>query len=137
MSWLDNLDQGLNTFGSDTLGTVYRAATGKVDPWTQNLQESQAYDAVIAAGGTPEQAQAALDSIAPTATSSPASGQSNSSLLGSWFSNLSTDNGTGCSIITNPGGCVPASVWYALLAGGVLIILYVLGPYVGLLERDR
>ncbi len=135
MSWLDNLDQALNAGAADTIGVVYRATTGKVDPWTINEAQDKAYNDIIAAGGSAADAQAAADQVTQTAQTSPAATESNTSVLATWFQNLANDNGTGCDILTNPGGCVPSYVWYGLLAGGVLLVLYVLGPYVGLLGR--
>ena len=134
---LSNIDQTLNGFAADTLGVLWRAGSGTVDPWTQAEMEDAAYNQVIAAGGTADQAQAASDQVSSTIQTAPSNSESNATLAGSWFSNLTTDNGTGCSIITNPGGCVPGWVWYAGIAAGALALLYVLGPYVGLLERDR
>lgn len=121
-----------DTFMADTVGVVYRAGTGKVDPWTkQELADAAAAD-LVRAGMTPEaaQTQAEKDTEATTASSNVSYADAARTTFGSAFS----DNGSGCGI-TNIGGCVPPWVAWAAVGVGVLVVLYVLGPYVGLFER--
>lgn len=149
MGPVDTIDQGtplpvdtapvgagfLNTFFMDTLGTAYRAATGKTDPWTENELAAQAAGEPVAVQtGTSDQAaqQSYLDTenaVANEATYSQAAGD--------WMSATFNDDGSGCSLITNPAGCYPSWTPYALIGVGILIVLYILGPYVGLLEERR
>lgn len=131
---LNELDLGLNTFASDTLGVLWRAASGTVDPWSQAVLEDQATQSYIAAGADPDSAaaQAAAD-VAATLGSAPS--PSNSALLSGYVGSLFSDAGTGCSLLTNPAGCYPSWVPYVAIGILVLGVLFVLGPYVGLLEH--
>lgn len=117
----------LNTFMADTAGVVYRAGTGKVDPWTQQELIDQATAAYTQAGMDPTMAatQAATD-IQTTAASSNVSWlDAAKTTFGSAF----TDNGSGCGIV-NLGGCVPPWIVWVAIAGGAILLLWVLRPYV-------
>lgn len=123
----------LNTFMADTVGVVYRAGTGKVDPWTQQELTDTAAADYVKAGMAPDAAvtQAATDVQATAASSNVSWSDAAKTTFGSAFS----DNGSGCGI-TNIGGCVPPWVAWTGVAVGVLIVLYILGPYIGLFERE-
>src|SRR5882672_3268675 len=94
-----------DTLMSDTVGVVYRAATGSVDPWTAAEMADQAGLAQQQAGGSYEagyeQSQQATDSANATTVSW-------SQAAGSWVKSTVNDDGSGCSLISNPGGCFPS-----------------------------
>jgi hypothetical protein len=136
---------------SDTVGVVYRGATGNVDPWTkQEIVDNEAASQ-IQAGADPATAQdnaeanvtATLqdftlggdDRVGADPSQASISLPSLQSLLTAAKS-VSNDNGSGCGI-TNLGGCfqVPSWVMWAGAAALALGALYVLAPYVGLADR--
>lgn len=140
-------------FMSDTAGVVFRAATGNVDPWTKQQIIDQAAAANEQAGMDPTTAKTTAENDVTTtlktftlggddrtgadpsqASLSLPSGKS----LGDAFYSLTHDDGSGCGI-TNLGGCIhiPAWAWWAAGGVGVLAVLYILGPYVGLLKRGQ
>lgn len=150
MSWFD-------TAMSDTVGVVYRAGTGSIDPWTKNqIAEQEAADIVKASTDasdpnaqptvTPEDAAAqAQQDITDTLTTFTLGGddpigadpsQAHLSLpsgqaLKDTANSVFKDNGTGCGI-TNLGGCITIPSWakYAAIGAAVLIVVtYVV--YVG------
>lgn len=58
---------------ADTVGVVYRAATGKPDPWTIALLQQDQVAGVVGAGGSPAAAAAQAAQDVPAAiNSSPA-----------------------------------------------------------------
>lgn len=123
-----------DTIMSDTVGVVYRAATGKVDPWTTAEINNQAAQAKVdASGGT-----VSFDDALAQAQQDSTAIQSNQ--LSWWQSaqkSFGSDDGSGCTI-ANISGCVGFDLsWapYVLAIGGVLVVLWILGPYVGLLEE--
>lgn len=135
---------------SDTVGTVFRAATGDVDPWTKQELVDNETATQVAAGVDPttaaDQAQSDVTDVLTTFTMggddkvgadpSQASGISipSSTAMGAALNSLTNDNGTGCGI-TNLGGCVPTiPSWVYWAAGGVavLLVLYLIRPFVGL-----
>src|SRR5258708_30333519 len=124
------LGGSLNTFLADTAGVFYRGATGKVDPWTKAELIDQATADYIKAGMDPTiaQGQAATD-ISGTADSSNVSYGTAASTLGSIFTGGDPSQPCG---ITNVGSCVPTWVPWVVAGVGVLLVLYVLAPYVGL-----
>lgn len=141
----------LDTFLSDTAGVVWRASTGSVDPWTKAELIDQQTQAQIQAGADPATAAAqAQQDVTNTLSTFTLGGsdqlgadpsQAKLSLpsleaLKAAFGSLTNDAGTGCGI-TNIAGCVTIPSWAWWVAGGaaVLIVLSVLGPYVGLLKR--
>lgn len=140
-----------DTFMSDTVGLVWRASTGSVDPWTKQEIIDQGVAADIQAGADPDQArqeqtQVVTDTLKTfslgggdpvgadpsQAKLSLPSLQAIKDALGS----LTKDNGSGCGL-TNLGGCVQIPSWVWWVGGGLaaLLILNTLGPYVGLLKR--
>lgn len=142
-----------DSFMSDTAGVLFRAATGNVDPWTKQQIIDDAAAANERAGMDPATAQTTAESDVTTtlktftlggddrtgadpsqASLSLPSGRS----LADAFHSLTHDDGSGCGI-TNLGGCIqiPSWVWYAAGGVGILAILYILGPYVGLLKRGQ
>ncbi len=127
------LGGALNTFLADTAGVVYRAASGKVDPWTKAELIDEATSNYIRAGMDPAtaQGQAATD-ISTTADSSNVSyGAAASGTLKNLFSGGDPSQPCG---VTNLGACVPTWVPWAVVGFGVLLVLYVLAPYVGLAD---
>lgn len=125
----------LNTFAADTLGTVYRAATGKVDPFTQDEITTQGINDCVTAGGDPstcaDQQTTTVQKVLDTQTTS----WSDAAKLSA--SSLSADNGSGCGI-TNLGGCLPWDPSYTpyIFWGGLILLgLLILRPYVELLEE--
>ena len=58
-----------DTFMADTVGVVYRAGTGNVDPWTENELVSNATDANVAAGMDPATAATQAQSDVSTTLS--------------------------------------------------------------------
>jgi hypothetical protein len=136
---------------SDTVGVLFRAGTGNVDPWTKQQLIDQAAADQVAAGADPATAQAqAEEDVTDTLKSFTLGGDdrvgadpsqaslslpSGQSLKTALYS-LTHDTGDGCGI-TNLGGCIkiPSWVFYVAGAAGVLAVLYILGPYVGLLKR--
>jgi hypothetical protein len=131
---------------SDTVGVVYRATTGSVDPWTKQELVDQQTAAVVQASTdpttgvasiTPEDAAAqAQQDITDTLTTFTLGGddpvgadpsQAHISLpsgqaLKDAGSSILNDNGSGCGI-TNLGGCVQIPSWakWALLGGVALV----------------
>jgi hypothetical protein len=125
-----------DTMMSDTVGVVYRASTGKVDPWTTSeINNLAAQDAVSASGGT-------LDYATALAQAQNSTGAILANQNISWWSAFNTafnvDDGSGCTF-TNIKGCLPNVdlSWAPYILGGVVIlgILWVLRPYVGLVEE--
>lgn len=116
---------------SDTVGTVYRAATGKVDPWTQSELTDQATQSYVQAGMTPEAAasQAAQDIQTTISSASSTWLDAAKTTFGSAFH----DDGSGCGI-TNLGGCFPSWFPYVVIGAGVIFVLWLLRPYVEILE---
>lgn len=146
---------------SDTVGVLYRAGTGSVDPWTKAQIQNDEAAAIVSASTdptnpnaqptvTPDQAaeQAASD-VTDTLSSFTLGGgdsigadpsQAHLSLpsgqaLQDTASSLSKDNGTGCGI-TNLGGCVtiPSWVWWV---GGGLAVLLIVGYAVGTASKAK
>jgi hypothetical protein len=125
---------------SDTVGVVYRATTGSVDPWSkQELVDQEASGIVQASAGTitPEDAAAqAQQDITDTLTTFTLGGddpvgadpsQAHISLpsgqaLKDTAQSLTKDNGSGCGI-TNLAGCVQIPSWakWALIGGVALV----------------
>lgn len=136
---------------ADTVGVVWRASTGNVDPWTKSELIDQETQGNIQAGADPAtaQVQAQQDVTNTLKTFSLGNGdrvgadpsQSHFSIP-SWqalkdaMNSATHDDGSGCSI-TNLGGCIHIPTWVPWAVGGVLVlgVLYVLAPYVGL-ARD-
>lgn len=135
---------------SDTVGTVFRAATGNVDPWTKQQLVDQETAQQVAAGVDPataaQQANSDVTGVLSTYTMggddkigadpSQASGINipSKTALGAAFKSLGNDDGTGCGI-TNLGGCIPTiPSWVKWAVAGVLVLggLYILAPYAGL-----
>jgi len=124
-SWFD-------TFMSDTVGVLYQAGTGKVDPWTQNQIDSQgAQDIASASNGTISYDDA-LASVQQQSQQLAANPSMPTWLDGAkaWWSAAWNDDGSGCSLITNPAGCYPSWLPYAALGLGAILLLWVLRPYV-------
>lgn len=125
-----------DTIMSDTVGVVYRAASGKVDPWTKNEIVQNAVSDCVKAGGDPNDCQQQQQQTVDTtlATSNVSWWQATKDI----FNN--PDDGSGCSI-TNIKGCVPLPdidlswVPYALAGLGVIALLWVLRPYVVAVEE--
>jgi hypothetical protein len=140
---------------SDTVGVVYRAGTGNVDPWTKQQIIDDAAASNIAAGADPAtaQRQAEADVTATLKTFSlggdDPTGADPSQTTGlrlpsdqaqktAWKS-LTNDDGSGCGL-TNLGGCMPEiPAWVKWTAGGlaVLAALWLIRPYVGLAAAVR
>jgi len=144
---MSNLYDG---FMSDTVGLVYRAGTGSVDPWTKSQIVDDATAANIQAGADPAtaaaDAQSAVDSSLKNFTlggDDPIGADPSQAKLslpsGTSFGlaakSLVNDDGSGCSI-TNMGGCIPAWLPYVVVGAGVIALLWVLRPYVGLVARQ-
>jgi len=129
---------------ANSVGVVYRAATGAVDPWTKDNLVNDETQSLIKAGGNQDTAASqAEQDVTDTLTTftlggddktgadpsqaklSLPSGQAVSDTVKSAFN----DDGSGCGI-TNLAGCYPSWAPYAILGLGVLVLLYVLGPYV-------
>jgi hypothetical protein len=144
-----------DTVMSDTVGVVYRAGTGNVDPWTKQQIIDDAAADNIKAGADPATAQRqaeadvtntlktfSLGGDDPTgADPSQATGlrlpstQAEKTALKS----LTNDDGSGCGL-TNLGGCFPEiPTWAKWAAGGVVVlgVLWLLRPYVGLAASVR
>ncbi len=135
---------------SDTVGVVYRATTGSVDPWTKNqIAQQQAADVVKASTDasdptalptvSPEDAASqAQQDITDTLTTFTLGGddpigadpsQAHLSLpsgqaLKDTGNSLTKDNGTGCGI-TNLGGCITIPSWVWWTVGGAAALLIV------------
>jgi hypothetical protein len=115
-----------NTVMSDTVGTIYRAGTGKVDPWTKAEIVQNATDQCVKAGGDPttcqqQQQQTVDDTIA----------SSNVSWWEAFNQSFGTDNGTGCGF-TNIGGCLPfdaALLPYMIVGVAAVGVLWFLRPF--------
>lgn len=135
---------------SDTVGTLYRAGTGNVDPWTKQQIIDDAAAENIQAGADPAtaQAQAEADVTNTLKTFSlggdDPTGADPSQTTGlrlpstqaekAAFHSLTNDDGSGCGI-TNLNGCIPdIPSWVKWTAASVLVLaaLYLLGPYVNL-----
>jgi len=123
----------LNTFLADTAGVVYRAFTGNVDPWTKAELIDQTTASYIQAGMDPTlaQGQAATDITGVTDSSSVSYGDAATGTLKSIFTGGDPNQPCG---ITNVGACVPTWVSWVVAGAGVLLVLYVLAPYVGLAD---
>lgn len=137
-----------DTIMGDTVGVLWRAGTGTVDPWTKNEIVANATQSNIQTGMDPTTAaQQAQSDVTDTLQSFSLGGgdktgadpsqatlalPSGQSLLDTWKS-MTNDDGSGCSI-TNLAGCYPSWLPYVVIAGGVLLILWVLRPYVELAE---
>lgn len=143
-----------DTFMADTVGVVYRAGTGAVDPWTKQELIDQATADQVKAGADPEtaaaKAEADVTNTLKTFTlggDDPVGADPSQAKLSlpSWQSlktagnSLTHDDGTGCGL-TNLGGCIPEMpAWVPWAVGGVLVLgaLWVLRPYVGLAAAAR
>lgn len=140
-----------DTFMSDTFGAIYRAGTGNVDPWTKNELVDKATQANIQAGMDPtvaaQQAHSDVTNTLSTFTlggSDPVGADpsqttgirlpSSTAFMGA-IKSAFNDNGTGCGI-TNLGGCFPPWVPYVVIGAGVLFALWILRPYIGLVEES-
>src|SRR5713226_6243032 len=138
-----------DTVMSDTVGVVFRATTGNVDPWTKQQIIDQATADQIKAGATPATAKANAeqivndslktftlggdDKVGADPSQASLSIPSGTSMKYAWES-LTNDNGEGCGI-TNLGGCVPEiPSWVKWVAVGGLVLggLWLLRPYIGL-----
>jgi|SRR5215469_13025410 len=136
-----------DTVMSDTVGVVYRGATGSVDPWTKDQQVQDETAAIVQASTNQEQPNAEptispedaaaqaqqdiTDSLTTftlggddpvgadpsQATLSLPSGQA----LKDTGKSLTNDDGTGCGI-TNLAGCIKIPTWAWYAAGGVVAI---------------
>lgn len=127
----DPISSAANTFLSDTVGAVWRGLSGSVDPWTNaEIVDSNASAMVQASDGTLSYDDAAAQ-ISQT-VSDVQSGQnvSWSDAAKAWTKQAFNDDGSGCSLITNPAGCYPSWLPYAAIAAGLLLLLWVLRPYV-------
>ena len=118
---------------ADTAGVVYRAFMGKVDPWTKAELIDQATAANIQAGMDPTIAQSqAANDISGTADSSSVSyGDAATGTIKNIFTGGDPSQPCG---ITNLGACVPTWVPWAVAGAGVLLVLWILAPYVGLAD---
>jgi len=144
-----------DTFMSDTVGVVYRAGTGNVDPWTKQELIDQETAGNVAAGGDPvssaTQAEADVTSTLKTFTlggddrvgadPSQTTGINLPShqALKDTFQSLTNDDGSGCGI-TNLAGCfpeVPSWLPYAVIGVGIAGVLWLLRPYIGLANSVR
>lgn len=137
-----------DSFMADTVGTVFRAATGNVDPWTKQELVDNETSAQIQAGADPATAAANAEAgVTQTLSNFTLGGDDpvgadpsqatvslpSGSSLATTLKSLTNDNGTGCGL-TNLGGCVTIPSWAKWAAVGLIGIgvLYVLAPYVGL-----
>ena len=143
MSWFDSVM-------SDTVGVVYRAGTGSVDPWTKAEQQSTEAAALVQASTdqtnpdaipsiSQEQAdRMAADDATDALTTFTLGGddpigadpsQAHISLpsgqaLKDTANSITNDNGTGCGI-TNLAGCVQIPSWVWWVGGGIAALLVV------------
>jgi hypothetical protein len=135
---------------SDTVGVLWRAGTGTVDPWTKSEQQQDEAAALVQASTnpndptavpsiTPEQAaDQAQHDITDTLTTFTLGGddpmgadpsQAHLSLpsgqsLKDTANSLTNDNGTGCGI-TNLAGCVQIPSWVFWVGGGLAALVIV------------
>ena len=123
-----------DSFMSDTAGTVFRAATGNVDPWTKQILVDQEAQGQIQAGADPNSAQQTAQQDVTTTLKTftlggddrvgadPSQAKISIPGLQSLKDALASFN-------------IPTWVYYAGAGVGVLVVLYVLAPYVGLVKR--
>jgi len=125
------ISSAANSIAADTIGAVWRGLSGSVDPWTQSeLDDTNAQAMVQASNGTLSYDDA-LSQIQETSAEVAASQHvSWSDAAKTWVGNTFTDNGTGCSLITNPAGCYPSWLPYVAIGAVALLVLWVLRPYV-------
>ncbi len=146
------LPPSINSFFADTLGVVFRASTGAVDPWTKNEIVQNETAGLIQAGMDSTTAyNQAYGDVTNVLTSFTLGGgdpvgadPSQASLsLPSWQSlkdaiaSATKDNGTGCGI-TNISACfptIPTWLWWVLGALVVLGGLLILRPYVEFIDE--
>ena len=133
----------------DTIGVVWRASTGTVDPWTKQEIIDNGTQSNIQAGMDPTTAAQQSESDVTDTLSSFTLGGSDqtgadpsqaklalpsyTALQDTWQS-LTNDDGSGCGV-TNLGGCFPSWLPYVVIGVGVLAVLWVLRPYAELLEE--
>lgn len=145
LATVDTSQQGdaglLNTFMMDTVGVLVRA-TGTVDPWTKAQLAAQAGTGqamAIGAGATADEQQAAYNAGAAQSALDTQNAVDHEATWNEaakdWWDSMFNDNGSGCSLITNPAGCYPSWAPYAIGAILVLGVLWVLRPYIGLAEE--
>ncbi len=151
MSWFD-------TAMSDTVGVVWRAGTGTVDPWTKaqivdqeaaDLQKAQGTTDQFTADQAAEQAATDVGSSLSTFTlggddpigADPSQATlripSSQAYKKTWQS-LTNDDGTGCGI-TNIAGCVTIPSWAWWVAGGVaaLAVIGIVGYTVSTVSKAK
>lgn len=117
-----------DTVMSDTVGVLYRAGTGKVDPWTQNEITDQAVSDCVKAGGNQADCQAQQSQTVSDVINS----QPSLSWWQAFNQSFGTDNGSGCGF-TNLGGCVPfdpSYIPYIVIGVGALFVLWLVRPFV-------
>lgn len=122
-----------DTVMSDTVGTLYRAATGKVDPWTQNEITDNAVSDCIKAGGNPADCQTQQAATVGAVVNS----QPSLTWWQAFQQTYGTDNGSGCGV-TNLGGCVPFDptyLPYIAVGVGALLLLWLIRPFVVAVEE--
>jgi hypothetical protein len=122
-----------DTVMSDTVGVVYRAATGKPDQWTiAEIADEAAKAQMQASGGKID-----YDTAYAAALVQAQSVADQSSATTSWWDiakqTYFNDNGTGCGI-SNMGGCYPSWFPYVVVGGVFILLLWVLRPYVELAD---
>jgi hypothetical protein len=141
-----------DTVMSDTVGVLYRAGTGNVDPWTKQEVIDDQTQAQIQAGADPTTAAAVAQQSVTSALDTFTEGGSDrvgadpsqttglslpsSTAVGNAFH---ADDGSGCGL-TNVAGCVPTLptwVYWGIGAVGVLAVLWLVRPYIGLAESFR
>jgi hypothetical protein len=125
----------LDTFLADTAGVAYRAATGNVDPWTkQELIDQQTKD-VIAAGGDPATAatQAEKD-VTETLKTFTLGGDDPIGADPSQTTGIRLPSAQSFKDALDALK-IPKWVPYAAAGVGVLLVLAILAPYVGLLPK--
>lgn len=126
MSWFDDIV-------NSTESTLYEAVTGNVSPQEKaDIISAGAAAEVQASGGTETLAQATIgqSNIVNVALSTSSQGDANPS--DSSCSGFS-------SILSDPFGCISVPSWlkWTGIAVAVLAVLFVLGPYAGLLKRNK
>ena len=116
---------------SSTIGTLYSAATGAADPFLIAEQNDENARAIVKASAGKVSYDQALSQVEQTSNEVADSQHvSWSDAAKTWVSGLTEDDGSGCSVISNPGGCIPPWLPYAAAGAGVLFLLWLLRPYV-------